>query len=74
MPFSSHNPTKVLEFVNLAKKLETKRLEVVEYKNLFDVNADPFETCVRRVKITCCENAHKCTKKRTCLGEFGFIV
>jgi hypothetical protein len=46
----------------------------MKYKNLLDINVEPFETYVRRVQITCCENAHKCTKEQTCSGEFGFIV
>jgi hypothetical protein len=62
----------VLEFVNLANMLKTKYK--TKYKNSLDINVDAFETYVRRVQITCCEYAHRCTKKQTCLGEFGFIM
>jgi len=31
----------------------------LKYKNSLDINVEPFETCVRRIQITCCENAPK---------------
>ncbi len=40
---------------------------------MLDINAKPFEMCVKRVQITYCEDAHRCTKKQACLGEFRFM-
>ncbi len=37
-----------------------------------DIDVKPFEVLVRKIQITCCENAHKCTKEQVCLGESGF--
>jgi hypothetical protein len=34
----------------------------------------PFETSVTKVQITCSKDAHKCTKKESWLGEFGFVM
>ncbi len=34
----------------------------------------PFETSVAKVQITCSKDAHKYTKKESCLGEFGFVM
>jgi len=31
---------------------------------LLDINVEPFETCVRRVQITCCEDAHNVAKSK----------
>ncbi len=70
--FFSHNPKKVLKFVNLAKTLKIKYK--TKYKNSLDINVEPFETYVRKVQITCCEYAHRCTKEQAYLGEFGSIM
>ncbi len=57
------------------KDIRNKRLEVVvEYKNSFDINADPFEMCVKIVQITYYEYAHRGTKERACLGKSKSIV
>ncbi len=34
----------------------------------------PFETSVAKVQITCLKDAHWCTKKKSCLREFGFVM
>ncbi len=39
-----------------------------------DINGKPLETCVRRVQITYCEDAHICTKEQACLEESRSIV
>jgi len=57
------------------KDTKNKELEVaMEYKNSLDINVEPYEMCVKKIQITCCEDAHRCTKEQGCLREFGFIV
>jgi len=42
------------------KDTRNKGLEIaLKYKNSLDINVEPFETCVRRIQITCCEDAPK---------------
>jgi hypothetical protein len=47
---------------------------VMEYKNSMDINVEPSKTYVRIIQITCCEDAHRCTKEQAYSREFGFIV
>ncbi len=37
-----------------------------------DIDGKPFEIVVRIIQITCCENAHRCTKEQACLEESRF--
>jgi hypothetical protein len=71
-PFSTQSK-KGARICEPCKYTKNKGLEIASKYNSLDINAEPFETCGRRVQMTCCEDAHRCTKKQACLGKSGFI-